>query len=56
MNNIRCIKCHKSVPFGTGYGLKKTYCHKCFEKKATRHYDGDFFAALMAVWEENMQK
>lgn len=30
---VHCIKCYKPVPFGTGYGLKKTYCRKRFGKK-----------------------
>ncbi len=56
MSEVRCIKCHKPVQWGTGYGLRKTYCRKCFEKKANRHYGGDFYAALMAIWEENLAK
>lgn len=53
---VTCVQCSQPVPFGTGHGLKYTYCRKCYEKKAKQEHGGDFAAALFAIWEENLTR
>ncbi len=56
MSRDRCIKCHKHVRWGTGYGMRRTYCRDCFEKKADKEFGGDVYATLFAIWEENLKR